>query len=67
MEAEISFKCQVITDYSEAQKAKKKGHTVWTLFDGVAEQKLKKDGDGYVIIPDTKQIVLFRREKWEVK
>ena len=74
MQAEISIKCDIITDYDEALEKEKQGKIVWTIFidkqdrNYFVDKIVKKDCAGYVILDKTNtEIITSRREKWRMK
>ncbi len=73
MQAEISIKCFISTDYEKAKKEKDNGKIVWTIFTDndknyFEDKVVKKKDAGYIIMDGTNtEIILFRREKWSKK
>ena len=75
MKAEISIKCDIITDYEEALEKEKQGKIVWTIFVDKQDRNYfvdkiikKSEPVGYVVLDKTNtEIITSRREKWSMK
>ena len=75
MEAEITIKCNIITDYDEAKRKEKAEKKVWSIYveknkTYFSDKVLRKDGIeySYVVMNKTNtEIILSRREIWTKK
>jgi len=75
MEAEITIKCNIITDYNEAKRKEKAGKKVWSIYieknkTCFSDRVLRKNGVEYNYVVMNKidtEIILSRREIWRKK